>query len=548
MCLPVWAAKHTAERLFYTAEFDSLFMEGLCYMHADSLTLAQNRFEACAKLQPKSAAVAFQLSSLYALQQDTVRSIDQLKKATKLNPKNYFYHTNLAEIYTNQSQYKEAIKIYKKLTTLFPDKDYPFYMLSRCYFLMGDFKNSVQAYTQLEKRIGVNPEIAIEKVLAIAYSGDLAGTEQAFQALYKKYPLNDDLYFREGAIYYGVFKDMKRALACFEKTLEVNPDHSEALRYACDLYDQMGNQAKVDECMVKIFASKNILWEEKKELLKIAVKYYKARPNYQDIITTLFKKMIMVDSSNEELWTIYNDYLIQMNQLDKALEAMNTCIGILPTCELCHLQRYELSKATKSHQETEKILDETLQALPNHPLFLCSKAIFRYSEGDPSWQTYAQQSAQAINDSTHLEIALYVYTTIGLMYGESNRLTEGVLYNQKAYELNPNDATSANNYAFYLALIGKELDKAAQISYKTIQQEPLNSSFLHTYAYILMQQGKWEYAKFYMHQAIEYDKQTTPLLYEDYAKILEHLGEKQEAQKMRQLAKEIEKKNETQQP
>ena len=83
----VWAAKHTAERLFYTTEFDSLFMEGLCYMHADSLNMAQNRFETCAKLQPKSAAVAFQLSSLYALQQDTVRSIDQLKKATKLNKK-----------------------------------------------------------------------------------------------------------------------------------------------------------------------------------------------------------------------------------------------------------------------------------------------------------------------------------------------------------------------------------------------------------------------------------------------------------------------------
>jgi Tfp pilus assembly protein PilF len=83
-------------------------MEGLCYMHADSMALAQNRFETCAKLQPKSAAVAYQLSTLYAQNNDTINSIKQLKKAVKLNPNNYYYQTALAEIYSNQGKYKEA--------------------------------------------------------------------------------------------------------------------------------------------------------------------------------------------------------------------------------------------------------------------------------------------------------------------------------------------------------------------------------------------------------------------------------------------------------
>ena len=364
----VWAAKHTAERLFYTTEFDSLFMEGLCYMHADSLTMAQNRFETCAKMQPKSAAVAFQLSSLYALQQDTVRSIDQLKKATKLNPNNYYYQTSLAEIYTDQSNYKEAVKIYKKLTSLFPDKDYPFYMLSRCYYMMGDYKKSIQAYTQLEKRIGVNPEISIEKILAIALSGDMEGVEEAFQVLHQKFPMNDELYFKEGALYYNLFDNVEKSIVCFEKTLSINPDHADALRYACDLYDRMGEKAKVDETMVRIFGSKSIPWNEKKELLKIALNYYKPRPNYTDIMSTIFKKMVMADSGNEEIWAVYYEFLVMTNNKEEAFQTMNACIEMMPTCETCHMERYTLSEQIRNTQEREQLLDETLMALPNHPL------------------------------------------------------------------------------------------------------------------------------------------------------------------------------------
>ena len=544
----VWAAKHTAERLFYTTEFDSLFMEGLCYMHADSLSIAQNRFEACAKLQPKSAAVAFQLSSLYALQQDTIRSIDQLKKATKLNPNNYYYHTSLAEIYTHQLNYKEAVKIYKKLTNLFPDKDYPFYMLSRCYYMMGDYKKSIQAYNQLEKRIGINPEISLEKIFAIALSGNIEGVEEAFLGLHQKFPMNDELYFREGALYYNLFENLEKSIACFEKTLAINPDHADALRYACDLYDRMGKKEKVDETMIRIFASKSIPWNEKKELLKIALNYYKPRPNYKDVMSTIFKKMVMADSGNEEIWAVYYEFLVMTNNKEEALEAMNACIEMMPTCETCHLERYTLSEQIHNAQEREKLLDETLEALPKHPLFLCSKALFRYTEKDPSWETYAQQSIQNINDSTHKGIGAYVYGTIGTMYGESDRLKEGAKYSGKAYELDPNDPTTANNYAFYLALLEEDLEKAAEISYKVIQKEPLVSSYLHTYAYVLMKLGKLEYAKFYMHQAIEYDNQEHYDIYNDYAKLLEQLGEKEEAQKMLQQADKIKQQNEEQHP
>lgn len=543
-----WACKHTAERLFYTTEFDSLFMEGLCYMHADSMALAQNRFEACAKLQPKSAAVAYQLSTLYAQNNDTINSIKQLKKAVKLNPNNYYYQTALAEIYSNQGKYKEAGNIYKDLTKLFPDKDFPIYMLCKCYFMMGDYKNSIQTYSKLEKRIGLTPEISLEKIYTIALTGDTAGVEAEFAKLYQKFPLNEDLYFREGAIYQSILGENKKALACYEKALAINPEHADALRYACDLYDRMGLSAQTDATMLKIFGAKTIGWGEKKALLKAALSFYKPRANYVDIMKTIFKRLILADNGNEEIWATYNEFLVNINDIDAAIESMNACISILPSCELCHIQRYDLTKATQSHAQAEALLDKSLAAIPNSAYLLCQKAILRFLQNDTQWETYAKQSVENLNDSIPIMISQYVYNMIGNMYGETNQVEEAANYTEKAHRLDPNEVSTANNLAYYWALLGKNLDKAAQLSYQVIQKEPLNSAYLHTYGYILMKQGKLEYAKFYMHQAIEYDGGQTYELYHDYAKILEQLGLDQEAKQYFQEAEKIKQNHEKQTP
>ena len=38
-----------------------------------------------------------------------------------------------------------------------------------------------------------------------------------------------------------------------------------------------------------------------------------------------------------------------------------------------------------------------------------------------------------------------------------------------------------NNYAYYLSINGDDLQKAEQMSYKTVQAEPKNATYLDTY-------------------------------------------------------------------
>ena len=75
-----------------------------------------------------------------------------------------------------------------------------------------------------------------------------------------------------------------------------------------------------------------------------------------------------------------------------------------------------------------------------------------------------------------------------------------------------------NNYAYYLSELGQQLNKAEQMSYKTIKAEPKNATYLDTYAWILFMQQRYAEAKVYIEQALQNDSDSS-------AVIIEHAGD-----------------------
>ena len=75
-----------------------------------------------------------------------------------------------------------------------------------------------------------------------------------------------------------------------------------------------------------------------------------------------------------------------------------------------------------------------------------------------------------------------------------------------------------NNYAYYLAVKGQDLERAEQMSYKTVQNDSTNSTYLDTYSWVLFQEGRYAEAKAYIDKAIANDS-----AYNNIAK--EHAGD-----------------------
>ena len=83
---------------------------------------------------------------------------------------------------------------------------------------------------------------------------------------------------------------------------------------------------------------------------------------------------------------------------------------------------------------------------------------------------------------------------------------------------NPSNITALNNYAYYLSLERRDLDKAEEMSYKTVKAEPNNATFLDTYAWILFEKGKYEEARIYIDNAIKSEEEKS-------SEVLEHCGD-----------------------
>ena len=75
-----------------------------------------------------------------------------------------------------------------------------------------------------------------------------------------------------------------------------------------------------------------------------------------------------------------------------------------------------------------------------------------------------------------------------------------------------------NNYAYYLSVERRNLDKAEEMSYKTVKAEPNNATYLDTYAWILFEKGNYAEARLYIDDAL---KSNT----EDSNVIIEHCGD-----------------------
>ncbi len=73
---------------------------------------------------------------------------------------------------------------------------------------------------------------------------------------------------------------------------------------------------------------------------------------------------------------------------------------------------------------------------------------------------------------------------------------------ERAIDANPQNAAALNNYSYYLSLCERDLERAEQMAYRAVKLEPLNRTYLDTYAWVLHVMGNEAMARFYISRAV----------------------------------------------
>lgn len=122
--------------------------------------------------------------------------------------------------------------------------------------------------------------------------------------------------------------------------------------------------------------------------------------------------------------------------------------------------------------------------------------------------------ALELTDSTDVEELSSVYSTIGDVHYAKGDTDMAFEYYNKAIDTNPHNMLALNNCAYYLAVEGRDLDRAEHMSALTLKDQPDNATSLDTYAWIMFKKKDYAQAMAYIDKALENTEEPSEELYQ----------------------------------
>ena len=180
-------------------------------------------------------------------------------------------------------------------------------------------------------------------------------------------------------------------------------------------------------------------------------------------------------------------------------------------------------------EEWENLENASTDALVAYPadkdlILLRGIARYRQDKAEKAIESYKELEAVALKgkDTNSLITA---YSMLSELYHNKKDNATTYAYMKKVLKLRPDDLGTLNNYAYYLALEGKNLKKAYQMSKKTVEADPDNITYLDTFGWILFLMDKPIEAKAQFKHAMLYGATSEAVILDHYADVLFKLGE-----------------------
>ncbi|MDR1678768.1 MAG: tetratricopeptide repeat protein [Prevotellaceae bacterium] len=523
-------------------KFDYYFYEAIRQRQLRNFDASVDLLTECYYINPRSSAVAYEFAMVYTAIQDVPKALSFMTMASRLDQSNSWYKMGLAELFIKNNDYQSAILVYENIAKNHPEKDDVDYMLASLYKQTGEIQKSIKSLNAVEKKFGINEAISFEKFRLYKVRGENKKANAEIDRLIAKYPMEYKYQILRGEIYVDEGQP-KKALECFEQVRSADPNNVALLMAMYNFYITTGDSIAADNVFGSVFQNPQTDIDDK---LSALTQYLSIRDLSVTRAEGHFNDLLNQYPDNEILHTYYVSFLLMQRRFDDAVPELEFLIANNPTNKEAW---EELIKLYAAQENVEKLLETTNRAiaqLPREPTFylLKSIALVQQEKFDEALQNYKTGLDTLENNRDtlaleNLEMVAEFNMQIADIYAMQNNLKEAFFYYEKAYQLNPNHAGLLNNYAYYLSIADRDLDKAELMSAKAVQAYPENVSFLDTYAWIFFKQGNMTLARMYIMQAIDKGGDKNPVVAEHYGDILYQNGQPEEALRWWQNSKEL---------
>lgn len=495
------APRSPYENRLYDYYYSEAVKQKVLGNHDAAYTLLQY----CLELNPKAGEALYDLG-LYAIymQNDSLGE-RYLERAAALEPENIWYREVLSGFYLSRSAWSKAQKCLEEMAELNPKRSDVLMRLVSLYQNDKKYQQAIEVLNRIETLEGKNLQVSMDKYWLYMQLKEKDKAYAELQALSEEFP-NDLSYRVILGTQYMANDELDKAKQIFDEVENKDPENQTLCLALMDYAQTIKNDSLYQANLNRLLFGEATDEATRLRVMKDYVSQQAQDSLHDAQIRGTFRKLLADSRSSADMWMMYAAYqTLKKDAQDSIAVSLNKVIELEPDNKVA-LQELILINIKK--QDFQGLIHLCQKAIQYYPDML----VFYYYKGLSHYQLDEQQEAiktfelglRQEKSSGDEGMVSDMYSILGDLYHEQKLNEKAYAAYDSALVYKDDNLGALNNYAYFLSLENKDLDKAQEMSYKTIQIEPDNVTYLDTYAWILFLKGKYAEAKIYMDKVVGY--------------------------------------------
>ncbi|MDR1671831.1 MAG: hypothetical protein LBR57_04870 [Alistipes sp.] len=445
-------------------------------------------------------------------------------RAVALAPDNIWYKGQRARLLASLGHIDEATLLAEELTGGGSDFDPDnYHLLAMLYYRKQRPDAALATLDSAEVRMGASPEIVELKRGILLEAGRIDEAVAITEKYISTAPYDETNRLALAGIYAWQRRD-SLGVATLKQVVEINPDNVEALTTLADMYQARGETALFLATLKQLFTLPE-------EPLKRKIEHFEALARNVSFYRAHFFEMgelaltiVTTHPREAEAVGLYADHAVRGGDPEGALIMLKSILE-RPEAPLDIFSKTIEIEAYLDRPDSVALWsDRALRVYPDEiGIYLLRSGALQYM-GRPkeARKTLTRALRVAQTDSLRSE----VWGTIGTLWHEEGNNKKTFAAYEKALRFRSDNALVLNNYAYFLAVEGRQLDRALGMAQRAVKLQENFASYLDTYAWVLYKTGDYTGARRVMQQALPLDRDNSAELLIHYGDILWALDEK----------------------
>ena len=534
-CAALQVVAQSAEK---NRRYDAFFLDAICQREKGNNDAAFDLLRHCVEIDSTRSEAYYYLAQYYVGLKQKELALRYTEKAVELEPDNATYLETLADAYISMRQYDESIEVLERLYDKNRDREDILEMLVRLYEHQSDFDGAIRTLERIEVMEGKSERLSYAKSGFYSQKGDKKKAIAEMKRLADQYP-NDNNYRCLYATSLYVNGQKKKALALYDKILKEEPDNRNAQMSMLAYYNEQKDEEAVARMMDRILLNKNASTEDRVALLRQAIGESEQQQGGDSTrVLQLFRQQLAQPQADVDIALLCATYMnLKKMPEDSIRPVLERALEIAPDNAAARLQLVSYAWKAEDRDRVIALCADARQYNPDEMAFYYYQGIAYYQTDrlDEALNAF-QNGIGVITAQSDPAIVSDFYAVMGDILHQKGMDREAFAAYDSCLQWKDDNIGCLNNYAYYLSVKGEQLDKAEQMSYRTIKAEPKNATYLDTYAWILFMQQRYSEAKIYIDQTLQCDSDTSAVLLEHAGDIYYHTGDVSRALELWQQA------------